>query len=188
MKIDRLNPSRKMNFAASGQQGVALIICLILLTIMSLVGMAGVRAITKEERMVAQTFDRSLAFQATESALREAEIWIEDAGRPSPAANANCVLMGSGTQIMICGSLATPTVSRWLDSSFTGWTNASSVGTGSFSVTPQYFVEYLGGNFPCALNSVSNETCKRYRISARAKASSDRASVVLQTIYATYEP
>ncbi len=170
------------------ERGVALIISLILLTLMSLVGMASVRAISKEERMVAQTFDRSVAFQAAESALREAEGWIEQAGRPSPAANADCTMMGTPNQVMACGSLATPTVPRWISSSFTDWTDATVVGTGSLTITPEYFVEYLGGAFPCSLKDVGTGVCKRYRISARAKAGDGRASVVLQSIYATYEP
>jgi type IV pilus assembly protein PilX len=172
------------------QSGVALIISLILLTLMSLVGMASVRSISKEERMVAQTFDRSLTFQAAESALREAEGWIETAGRPEPAVNANCLLMGSGVQVMMCGSLATPTLPRWTDSAFSNsnWQNATPVGTSSLRITPQYFVEYLGGNFPCSLKNVAVSNCKRYRVTARAKVASDRAAVVLQSIYATYEP
>lgn len=170
------------------ERGVALIISLILLTLMSLIGMASVRAISKEERMVAQTFDRSVAFQAAESALREAEGWVELAGRPSPAANANCSMMGAVIQVMTCGSLATPTVPRWISSSFTDWADATVVGTGTLSLTPEYFVEYLGGTFPCSLDSVGPATCKRYRISARANAGDGRATVILQSIYATYEP
>jgi type IV pilus assembly protein PilX len=174
--------------AFRAQQGIALIVSLILLTIMTLVGMAGIRTVTKEERMVAQVYDRSLAFQAAESALREAETKIENAGRPTPAVGSDCTMQGSGTQVNACGSLVTATVPRWINSSFTAWENGTPVGTGSFSITPAYFVEYLGNNFPCSLTEVDSSDCKRYRISARAKAGSERASVVLQTIYATYDP
>jgi type IV pilus assembly protein PilX len=170
------------------ERGVALIISLILLTLMSLVGMASVRAISKEERMVAQTFDRSVAFQAAESALREAEGWIEQAGRPTPAVDTNCTMMGAVYQVMACGALITPTVPRWISSSFSDWADATVVGTGSLTITPEYFVEYLGGNFSCSLTDASAGSCKRYRISARANAGDGRASVVLQSIYATYEP
>jgi type IV pilus assembly protein PilX len=170
------------------QRGIALIVSLILLTLMTLVGMAGIRTVTKEERMVAQVYDRSLAFQAAESALREAEGRIETAGRPTPAAGSDCTMQGSGTQVNACGSLITATVPRWISSSFTDWESATAVGTGSFLITPEYFVEYLGNTFPCSLTEVASSDCKRYRISARAKAGSERASVVLQSIYATYDP
>lgn len=169
-------------------RGIALIVSLILLTLMSLVGAAGIRAVTKEEKMVSQVFDRSLAFQAAESALREGEQWIEAAGRPTPANGAGCTMMGSGTQVMVCGHLVTATVPRWISTSFTDWANATAVGTGSFAITPQYFVEYLGGTFPCSLTDVTSSNCKRYRVSARANPGSERASVVVQSIYATYDP
>jgi type IV pilus assembly protein PilX len=169
------------------ERGVALIISLVLLTVMSLVGVTAVRAISKEERMVGQTLDRSLAFQAAESALREAELAIEATGRPTRLANEDCQMSGLGNQIMLCGSLATPAVPRWIDSSFDKWTDATVVGTGSFKLTPEYFVEYLGDGFPCKLNDAASTGCKRYRVSARANPT-DRASVVLQSIYATYEP
>lgn len=170
------------------QQGVVLIISLIMLVLMTLIGMAGIRSITKEERMVAQSYDRTLAFQAAESALREAEILIEAAGRPTPAVSAACAKSGAPSEVMVCGASPTPTVSRWNDSAFTSWTSATAVGTGNFSITPQYFTEYLGGNFPCTLDSTASDNCKRYRISARANAESGRSNVTLQTIYATFEP
>jgi type IV pilus assembly protein PilX len=181
-------PGRIGSPNSAHERGVALIISLILLTLMSLVGMAGIRAINKEERMVAQSFDRSLSFHAAESALREAEGWIEQAGRPTPAVDAACTLMGTAPQVKTCGALLTPTVPRWLDSSFSNWSDASEVGTGTFKVTPQYFVEYLGGDFPCTLTTVAASTCKRYRITARANPGDGRSAVMLQSIYATFEP
>jgi type IV pilus assembly protein PilX len=173
--------------ASHHQSGVALIISLIMLVLMSLVGIAGIKAITTEERMVAQSYDRALAFQAAESALREVEAKIETSGQPAPAASSSCAMMGtSPNQIMVCGAI-TVTVPRWISSSFTDWTSASSVGTGNFAITPQYFVEYLGNNFPCTLNTTTISTnCKRYRVSSRANPDSERASVMLQSIYATY--
>ncbi len=175
------------------QSGVVLIISLILLTVMSLVGMSAVRAISKEERMVSQTLDRNLAFQASESALREAEAWIETSGRPILAPGTACSDQGIGSpQLRLCGSLVTATVPRWIDSSFissiSGWKDATTVGTGSLAITPQYFVEYLGDGFPCRLDDPTSSGCKRYRVSARPKPIGDRAALVLQTIYSTYEP
>jgi type IV pilus assembly protein PilX len=179
---------RSRKHRSTQQRGVVLIMSLIMLVLMTLIGMAGIRAISKEERMVAQSYDRTLAFQASESALREAEVLIEAAGRPSPVVNTACALTGAPSQVMVCGASPTPTISRWDDAAFASWTDATPVGTASLALTPQYFVEYLGGNFPCKLNSTLAENCKRYRISARPNAGSGRSSVVLQTIYATYEP
>lgn len=171
------------------ERGVALIIGLILLTVMSLLGISAVRTISKEERMVTQTLDRSLSFQAAESALREAEALIEAALRPSPAPSTACAVTGTAPkQLMVCGFEPTPTIARWIDPTFDKWRTATAVGSDSFKITPEYFVEYLGDGFPCRLDNASEPSCKRYRVSARGKPAEDRSSVVLQSIYATYEP
>ena len=77
---------------------------------------------------------------------------------------------------------------RWRDSSFTGWVDASGLGLTSLALTPQYIVEFLGGNFPCDIDNPDTgaQDCNRYRITARSHdGSSDRAMVTLQSIYAT---
>lgn len=160
------------------QSGVALVIALILLVVMTLLGLTAIRSVTLEEKMAGQTFDRSISFQATEAALREAEALVET-NKPTPAA-------GSGCTAGICGLATAGATERWNDSTFAGWTNASAVTSSAVTVTPQYFVEYLGNTFPCVPDDLSKPTdCKRYRITARSNAGNDRANVMLQSIYAT---
>ena len=164
------------------QQGAALVISLILLVIMTIIGLAGIRGITQQERMATQSFDRSLAFQATEAALREIESLVE-AKQPTPAAG--CALVDG---LMRCAPPAPTDTPRWLDSAFTSWTNATVVGSGAQKVTPQYFVEYMGNNFECQPGAgvATGITCKRYRITARSHDGTDtRSAVMLQSIYAT---
>jgi type IV pilus assembly protein PilX len=164
------------------QRGVALIISLIMLVLMTLVGMAGIRVINAEERMVSQTYDRTLAFQTAEATLREIEGRIESAGQPTPLPASACAVVSG---LNVCG--ASNTLPRWIDGSFNQWQSASPVNhTTGISITPKYFVEYLGGNFPCSLDSVSDSNCKRYRVTALAQADTDRASVMLQSVYSTY--
>ncbi|MFM7330682.1 MAG: PilX N-terminal domain-containing pilus assembly protein [Brachymonas sp.] len=172
---------------ASSQAGVALIVSLIMLALMSIVGIAGVRSVTGQERMVNQVYDRTVAFQAAEAALREIEIRIETSGQLEPLPSTGCSLTGTSPQIMMCGAVNT-TVPRWQSTSFADWADATVVGTSTTAVTPQYFVEYLGNSFPCTLDSADDSTCKRYRITARATPGSERARVVLQSIYATFRP
>lgn len=164
------------------QKGIALVVALVLLVIMTLVGLNSMRSVTLEERMTGHTFDRSLSFQAAEAALREAEAFVE-ATKPSPAALSACV---SG----VCGSPAATATPRWLDDTFfnnaANWRTAAQIANGSVEISPQYFVEYLGATYACDPNSGSSPTnCRRYRITARSNAGNDRASVVLQSIYAT---
>jgi type IV pilus assembly protein PilX len=159
------------------QQGVALVVALILLVIMTLLGLGAMRTSTLEEKMAANTFDRSLSFQSTEAALRDAEAII-GAAPPTPAPGSGCV---AG----ICETPTPTATPRWQSSTFTGWQTATAVVSGSITITPQYFIEYLGNTFPCRPGDPSTSfDCKRYRVTARSNAGSDRASVMLQSIYA----
>ena len=59
------------------QSGAALIISMLLLIIMMLLGTSAIRTTTLEERMAGNLRDHGLAFQAAETALRDAEDFIE---------------------------------------------------------------------------------------------------------------
>lgn len=170
-------------------RGVALVISLILLVVMTLLSLAAVRLVSSQEKMVSQTYDRTLALQATEAALRQAEILIESAGQPDPVAGDPCTMMGTPVQLMTCGAPIASSTPRWLSSSFASWTAGSSISVGSsttISIQPEYFVEYLGGSFPCGIDPSSAPTCKRYRVTARATPANGRAATVMvQSIYAT---
>jgi len=168
----RTSPSR------GRQQGVALIIALVLLVIMTLLGLSAMRSVSLEEKMSGQTYDRSISFQATEAALREAEAWVA-ANRPTPPA-------GDACNAGVCGRQTSGVVDLALDSSVTAWATATAVVSSSISVTPQYLIEYLGNTFPCQPMDLSAGTdCKRYRITARSNAGDDRANVMLQSVFAT---
>lgn len=159
------------------QSGVALVVALILLVVMTLVGISAMRTVTLEEKMTSHTFDRSVSFQATEAALREAE-GIVQATIPTPAALSGCTAGICSTPV----ATATP---RWQDATFAGWQNATTVASGALNVTPQYFIEYLGNTFPCAQTASAATNCKRYRVTARSNAGNDRAAVILQSVYGT---
>jgi type IV pilus assembly protein PilX len=166
------------------QDGVALIVALIMVVIMSLLGLAGVRMIFQEEKMVAYSYDRSLTFQAAEAALRQAENDIDQV-KPEPLTG-GCSTFTSGLfSVRTCpppvAGAATP---RWLDSEFDGWADATAVGATTLAITPQYFVEFLGSGFPCGLDPSAPPVCKRYRVTARA-GGNGRAEVMVQSLYAS---
>ncbi len=58
------------------QRGATLLVALVMLIVMTLLGLASIRSTSMQEKMGANLYDRSLAFQAVESALREAESGI----------------------------------------------------------------------------------------------------------------
>jgi type IV pilus assembly protein PilX len=152
-----------------------LVVALVLLAIMALVGLNAMRAVSLEERMAGHTYDRSLSFQAAESALREAEILVA-ANRPEPA------VCDDG----VCPAPLPTDTPRWLDATFAGWQSASTVSNAGVDITPQYLIEYLGNTFECEPGSPSTTAdCKRYRITARSNAGADRSAVMVQSLYAT---
>jgi Tfp pilus assembly protein PilX len=65
------------------EKGVALVVALILLVVMTLLGLGAMRSVTLEEKMAANTFDRSLSFQAAEASLREAESLLDTPTPPT---------------------------------------------------------------------------------------------------------
>ncbi|WP_217126716.1 pilus assembly PilX family protein [Hydrogenophilus thiooxidans] len=179
------------------EQGVALIVALVLLVVVTLLGVSGVQNVALEEKMAAAAFDRNLALQAAEAALRMGEAVAEaqsktvppNSGFPSYTdANNTCPASPSAINNCVNGLCPTPDKDcneRWKVPNFTGWVDAP-VNLGSLAGTPQYFIEYLGNTFPCTDGGPSDpKNCKRYRITARSNPGTERATVMLQSIYAT---
>ena len=99
----------------SRQSGASLIVVLILLLVMTLLGLAVLGNTLLEERMSANMFDRSLGFQAAESALREGEALVA-AGPTVP---------GTGCTAGVCATPVATDPDRWTDATFTGWAAAT---------------------------------------------------------------
>lgn len=184
-------PSRK-------QTGVALIVALILLVVMTLLGISGVRTVAMEEKMAANSYDRSLAFQAAEAGLRAGEqaaqlqwaqgnnLFIKADGTPSAADVAGCQAPDPNTDCNASGLCQTrdkDCTPRWLDANF-NWavsaTAAPAVGALA-GAAPRYFIEYLG--IP-AICDVDDTPCPRYRVTAISNPGNGRAAAMLQSIYA----
>jgi len=170
-------------------RGAALVVALILLMVMSLLSLSSMHTTSTQERMSANIYDRSLAFQAAETALREGEAaalaWSEGNNPPivDALASDNTCLQTSCNQDGLC-QIPDPDCStpRW-DSPLQGWKDIEAME--GLSGTPQYIVEALSITAPCdPAEPTSNLNCKRFRVTARSTADG-RASVTLQSIYAT---
>jgi type IV pilus assembly protein PilX len=59
------------------QRGAVLVVSLIILVVITVIAAGSMRGTILEEKMAGNTRDRNLAFQAAESAAREAELFIE---------------------------------------------------------------------------------------------------------------
>lgn len=170
------------------QRGIALVVVLILLLIMTLLGLASLRGTLLGERMSGGLFDRSLAFQAAESALRQGEAVA--ASLAAVPVQADC-----SNPSGVCG-IPTNGLDRSLGNA--GWVDATALPDNTLAVGTaadlQYLVEYLGvfpNWFNCdKVTSGAGEVppgClgHRYRISARYKADG-RSQVSLQSNFRRY--
>ncbi len=68
------------SFGRDHQQGIALVVGLIFLLLMTLIGVTAIQTTSLDERMAGNVRDRNLAFQAAEAALRDAEQDIRGIG------------------------------------------------------------------------------------------------------------
>lgn len=175
-----------------GQRGVALVVALILLVVATLIGLAASRGTMLQERMSGNSFDRSLAFQRSESALRAAEAAISANWQITTLNGLDCSPV-TGTQCNVVPADAfTGTSALWLD--VPGTFNVNSALTQG---VPQYQIHLLGtGSAEDSFDTQSNANSANYgsnsapdnvafyRVTARSSNpddSGDRAIVVLQT-------
>lgn len=173
------------------QEGVVLAVVLILLLVMTLLGLASLRGTLMEERMGAYQYDRSLAFQAAEAALREGEALA--ATNPTPAFGSPCSngLCGKPDPTVPADNQRWTAADFWDDDSGT-WAEATTT-VGSLTTQPRYIVELLDSNLPLegecttGIDLSPSASCtgseSRYRITAHSQIEG-RAEVTLQSIYA----
>ena len=165
------------------QNGIALVVVLILLVAMSLLAIVSLRGTLMEERMSANMMDRSLSFQAAEAALREGEALA--ATKP--------VLPASGCNNGVCAMPDATAAPRWRDAAVWAGARVAVVDLGGTTARPRYFIELLDDDVPARGTCTTSEdlspdaTCSgkehRYRITARSEAEG-RAQVMLQSHYA----
>ncbi len=175
------------------QSGAALAVVLLMLIVVTLIGLASLRGTLLQERMSASAFDRSIAFQQAESALRAGEAAVRQnwqANTPKAAAQVNCEAVGT-----VCDVIPPNTYSG----GGAGWTNAAASTLSTAAGTPQYYIEYMGESTTgdtSYLGHGDSANAAQYgseggqtngyffRITARSAdpaVVSDRALVVLQT-------
>jgi type IV pilus assembly protein PilX len=195
--------------APQRQRGMTMIVALIMLLLLTLIGVAGMRDNQLQEKMSGGTEDRDTAFQAAESALREAELQIVNgpnnySGSCSKvtAPTLGCYVMpGSNAPSRTCTNTTGNTCSEsdyWAQYAWT--TNANSAayaGTGLTQVgtQPRYVIEQLPAGFspvPGTQNggaSVASgaKMITDFLITARGTGRTSDAVVILQSLYRTVQ-
>lgn len=185
-----MNRSIHRNVAAR-QQGVALVVALVLLLIVTMIGLASMRGTSLQERMSANMFDRSLAFQRSEAALRAAERAITANWQIAALGGQDC----APTQPVCENAAATA-----FEAGGANWTDVVEefdVNADRSPGTPQYHIQFMGtGAAPSNLGLAENadfgnygstyppDNVAYYRVTARSADPADvdgRAIVVLQS-------
>ncbi len=187
--------------AQSRQQGIALIMAIILLIIATLTGLAGMRNTTLQERLSANLYDRAIAMQAAEFALAAAEKWLFETGRDTIIGTASVVDCSKvdATCPALPAKTFEPDNNNWVTVTLPDTFNKN-LKTGN----PQYFIQYLGpktsnpitdtsqsanplqyGASGGGSNSLATTQNATYRVTVRSStptADNDRSIVVLTSL------
>ncbi len=173
---------RTLSPGRARESGAALAVSLIMLLVMTLIGVTSMGTTNLEEKMAGNTRDRAIAFQAAESALREAERVVQD-NYSSLSFDTTC---SSGH--CDCSSTSTTCPEYWTDTTLDVWNNinrhtAYTVNIDNVAARAKYIIEHLG-SFVVPSDPVCN-TCPKeyYRITALGVGMSPNANVMLQTTY-----
>jgi type IV pilus assembly protein PilX len=180
--------------SAVAQKGVALVVALILLVVITLVGLAAVRGTIMQQKMTSNLYDRQVAFQDAEAAIREAAALIPTTPtliwHNCQSGGVTCLPNPFNDSTLPAGAVHTVT---------------KGTGTGNFTVggaasgQPQYVVENMGNWVDQTTNTGAGQTanCRNYgvqgcssqlvyyRITARSGDPSkvgDRAVVTVQAV------
>lgn len=177
--------------ACHNQRGVALIMALVFLTLLTILGVTAMSTSSLEEKMATNTRDRNLAFQAAETALLAAETWMTglgaepnflagtaddkglytfDATAPDPIWE---TVNWNGTKVVAYP--CTPDDGTPSDSSSCVGGTKSEIS--KVSTQPKYIVEKMG------LADSAVPGTYAYRITARGTGGSNAAVVMLQSVY-----
>lgn len=185
MSVHRPTPQR--------QRGATLMVGLILLLVLTMLGVAAMRAASMEERMTNNTQDLQIAFQVGEAALREGEMLVQQPALP-PFDGTNGLYLFEPPD---SENPQTPYVPRWKRAG-TVWRNAT-VTAGAppeplDKARGQFIVEeVLVTQQVAAGESLSSDTAPEsreriyYRVTARAWGATGAANplpmVVLQSTF-----
>lgn len=173
----------------ASQSGVALVVALILLVVVTLVGLAAVRGTIMQQKMAGNMYDRQIAFQNAEAAMRAATASIAtspgDIARNCQSASVVCLADPFNDPNLPANSIKDLNKALY---------TAGTLATGQ----PQYVIENMGNFQDPASNTGFNQSANShnygvnggaitniyYRVTARSgdPTKGDRAVVVLQAM------
>ncbi len=168
----------------SAQSGAVLAISLIMLLLLTLIGVTGTQVTTMEERMAGNTRDQNIAFQATETSLREAESWIA-VQSPRPLTSSS----PSSSQVWSLNSPASAgTETWWQERDVSWWSNNAVQATAALNnvtTNPYYIIEQQYFDKDSLTVGMGSDSSGRvlYRVTARGTGGNDTTRILLQSTY-----
>ena len=170
-----------MHIGNSRQKGATLIVCMIILVVITFLGVGSIQDTTLEEKMAGNMKNRNTAFQAAESALRDAEDFIDSLTITSSFNGSNGLLGENDTE-----------PDYFTDSTWTASSSIASINLNNVKTAPRYIIKYVvendidensGLNIEDYSESTAGSTVTVFKIISRGTGSTDSAKVVLQTYY-----
>jgi type IV pilus assembly protein PilX len=162
-------------FSGKSQQGMVLLVTLIMVGIMSVIAVSAIRGSSMQEAMAGNLHDRNLAFQAAEAGLRYAE---EDMANNSAGykfdETEDGLYKDQNKPLSSEGSIKNWTPEQWAANSIQLDDDDLSV---EFPAYPQYVVEKIG------TFSGADGTSTVYRITSRAFGLTGGSEVIVQSTY-----
>ncbi|MDH3671664.1 MAG: PilX N-terminal domain-containing pilus assembly protein [Gammaproteobacteria bacterium] len=166
------------------QQGVALVMSMAFLLILTLIGITALNTSALEERMAGNMVDKNYALQAAESALLAGEALIPPLGGVPPLEPPNPT---DGFHLP-----STTAAPRWAESTgvWAGTDYISYAGLTKVATQPKFIIEHMGqvstGNDVTAgegYGGSGSPDMEVFRITARGTGSSDNAQSMVQSTY-----
>ncbi len=180
------------------QRGAILVIALLFLVLLTIIGVSSMSGVTLEEKMAGNLREQNLAFQAAESALRDAEIDLEvgigGTGNRDPmtiAANFATLCSAAFTSGVCFAPVATLGAWQTQIVSAAGWDWTSATKTTAYGThtgatvlvgvfrQPRYVIEYLQEKD----DGSTTPPTRYFRISTRGWGANENTAVTLQTVY-----
>lgn len=160
------------------QRGIALVMGLIFLAVLTLLSVAAMRGTLLEERMAGNSRDRDLAFQSAELALRAGE----------------AVLSGAVLPAFVTGTPYTPRIAAGVQRDY--WIATHDWGAAAAAVAaapantaaaPRFVIEQLnvasGAGGGLGFGALSESGGYLYRVTARGVGQSANTVVILQAVF-----
>ena len=163
------------------QSGLALLVGLIILLLLSIIMITAMRVSATQEKMAGNAHNQNIAFQAAESALREAEAFIESGAAPfSPLKLSGPPFRNTETPFCVAGLCSdSGPVQSDIFPNVDGGVLTANTGLTTVIAEPQYIIELIRTD-----PSVdSSRVYATFLITARAWGSDSKSRIDMQSTY-----